>query len=103
MIFARENNFQIAFTSLNGLYSNNLETLLRKLPNQCRSQNMSLLETRWANTKYGKRTFGYTGPKLWNMLPANVQSLKDVERFKKEINTIPFKDNQQIYRHILSL
>ena len=29
---------------------------------------MSLLETRWANTKYGKQTFSYAGPKLWNML-----------------------------------
>ena len=93
----------LVFKCLNGLCSNNLETLLRKLPNQCRSQNMSLLETRWANTKYGKRTFSYAGPKLWNMLPANVQSLKDVERFKKDIKTILFKDTQQIYRHILSL
>ena len=93
----------LVFKCLNGLCSNNLETLLRKLPNQCRSQNMSLLETRWANTKYGKRTFSYAGPKLWNMLPANVQSLKDVERFKKDIKTILFKDTQQIYRQILSL
>ena len=93
----------LVFKCLNGLCSNNLETLLRKLPNQCRSQNLSLLETRWVNTKYGKRTFSYAGPKLWNMLPANVQSLKDVERFKKDIKTILFKDTQQIYRHILSL
>ena len=68
MIFTRENHFQIAFTSLNGLYSNNLETLLKKIPNQCLLQIMSLLETRWANTKYGKQTFSYAGPKLWNML-----------------------------------
>ena len=93
----------LVFKCLNGLCSNNLETLLRKLPNQCRSQNMSLLETKWTNTKYGKRTFSYAGPKLWNMLPANIQSLKDVERFKKDIKTILFKDTQQIYRHILSL
>ena len=74
----------LVFKCLNGLCSDNLETLLRKLPNQCRSQNMSLLETRWANTKYGKRTFSYAGPKLWNMLTASIQSLKDVERFKKD-------------------
>ena len=92
----------LVFKCLNGLCSNNLETLLRKLPNQCRSQNLSLLETRWVNTKYGKRTFSYAGPKLWNMLPANVQSLKDVEKFKKDIKTILFKDSQQIYRHTLS-
>ena len=92
----------LVFKCLNGLCSNNLETLLRKLPNQCRSQNMSLLETRWANTKYGKRTFSYAGPKLWNMLPANIQGLRDVDRFKKNINTILFKDTQQISRHISS-
>ena len=63
---------------------------------------MSLLETRWENTKYGKLTFSYAGPELWNMLPANVQSLTDVERFKKDIKTILFKDSQQIHRHTLS-
>ena len=82
--------------------SNDLEPLLRKLSNQCRSQHISLLETR-TNTKYGKRTFSYAGPKLWDMLEANIQRLKDVKRFKKDIETILFEDTQQIYRHILSL
>ena len=78
----------LVFKCLNFLCSNNLETLLRKLPNHCRSQNLSLLETRWVNAKYGKWTYSYAGPKLRNMLPANIQSLKDVERFKKDIKTI---------------
>ena len=31
-----------------------------------------MLETKAIKTKFGKRTFSYTGPKLWNALPLDI-------------------------------
>ena len=80
-------NTLVVFQCLIGLFSNELETLPMKLPNRCQSQNMSLLETKWTNKKFGKQTFSYAGPKLLNTLPSNTQILKDLTRFNKDIQT----------------
>ena len=42
-----------------------------------------LLETKAVNTKYGKRTFSYTGPKLWNALPLDIREENNIEKFKQ--------------------
>ena len=47
-----------------------------------------LLETKAVNTKYGKRTFSYTGPKLWNALPLDVSEKNNIEKFKQKVKTL---------------
>ena len=49
----------------------------------CRPQDYLLLETNRANTKYGRRTFQYVGPRLWNALPLNVRTEVNIDNFKK--------------------
>ena len=44
-----------------------------------------MLETRGANTKYGKQTFTYTGSKLWNALPLNIKEEENIEKFKQKV------------------
>ena len=34
-----------------------------------RPKDLLLLETKKVNTRYGKRTFDYVGPKFWDALP----------------------------------
>ena len=37
-------------------------------------------------TDYLKRSFGYSGPLLWNSLPENIRAIRSIGQFKKEIN-----------------
>ena len=50
-----------------GKCSNNLK--IKYTENNCRPNDYLLLETKRVNTKYGRHTFDYAGPKLWNALP----------------------------------
>ena len=54
------------------------------------SSNRSLLDTKsFNNTQYGRRTFSYAGPRLWNALPLNIRT--EVENLKSimGISSIP--------------
>ena len=37
-------------------------------------------------TDYLKRSFGYSGPLLWNSLPENIRAIRSIGRLKKKIN-----------------
>ena len=57
-----------------------------------------LLETTKVNTRYGKRTFDYAGPRLWNALPPEVRKEEGIDRYKKKVKTILFADTGKFLR-----
>ena len=58
-----------------------------------------ILETKGFKTKYGRRTFSYAGPKLWNALPPNVRAEDNIETFKKLVKTILFEGTEKFIEH----
>ena len=50
-----------------------------------------MLETRGAKTKYGKQTFTYTGPKLWNALALDIREENNIKKFKQKVKTLIFE------------
>ena len=86
----------LTYKSVYGQSSENL-TLPYKTHN-CRPQDHLLLKTKMVNTKYGKRTFQYAAPRLWNALPVEVRSCDNVEQFKKKIKTILFEGTNELKR-----
>ena len=47
---------------------------------------MKLQETKF-NNKYGKRAFSCVGPKVWNLLPADIREEADTIKFKKNLKS----------------
>ena len=60
-----------------------------------------ILETKGFKTKYGRRTFSYAGPKLWNALPPNVRAEDNIETFKKLVKTNLFEGTEKCIEHAL--
>ena len=60
-----------------------------------------MLETNGARTKYGRRTFEYTAPRLWNVLPLEIRTEGDIVRFKKSVKTLLFKGTEQFKQRVL--
>ena len=56
------------------------------------------LETKKVVTKYGRRTFEYAGPRLWNALPLEVRMEEEIESFKKKVKTMLFRDSEGFKR-----
>ena len=65
------------------------------------NQGRSMLKTRGTNSKYGKRTFTYTGPKLWNALPVNIREECNIEKFRQKVKTLLFKGTAKFLEHVL--
>ena len=84
----------LVFKAVHGLCSKNLE--IRYKSHNCRPQDFLLLETKPVKTKYGKRTFSYAGPKLWNALPLQVRSEDDIETFKRHVKTLLFEGTEEL-------
>ena len=86
----------IVYKSIKGMCSANL-----RLPykgHNCRSDDFLMLETFPVKTKYGKRSYGYAGPRLWNALPVEVRMVETVEEFKRKVKTILFRDTEGFKR-----
>jgi hypothetical protein len=58
----------------------------------CRPDDFLQLESRNAKTKYGKRSFDYAAPRLWNALTKEMRMEEDVDQFKKQVKTLLFVD-----------
>ena len=56
----------------------------------------TILETKAAKTKYGKRTFDYAAPRLWNALPLEVRTEEDIDKFKRQIKTLLFDGTEEL-------
>ena len=62
----------------------------------CRPQDMLMLETKPAVTEYGRRTFDYVAPRLWNALPPEIRSEEDTDSFKKSVKTLLFNGTEEL-------
>ena len=91
--------FKVLLLTYKSVYGRSSENLaLPYKTHNCRPQDHLLLETKMVNTKYGKRTFQYAAPRLWNALPVEVRSCDNVEQFKKKIKTILFEGTNELKR-----
>ena len=80
----------LVFKSIHGLCSDNLMLTYKRY--NCRPDDYLQLEMKVVKTKYGKRTFSYAGPRLWNALPLQIRTIDKVDVFKRQLKTILFKD-----------
>ena len=55
------------------------------------SSSALLLEVRRCKCTLGTRSFGYAGPTLWNDLPLEIRSAKDINCFKSLMKTYFFR------------
>ena len=86
----------LVYKSINGMCSANLRLAYKG--HNCRPEDFLLLETYPVKTKYGKRTFRYAGPRLWNALPLEIRTLNTVQDFKRQVKTILFADTDGFKR-----
>ena len=77
----------LVFKCLHGMCSENLISKLKYKKYNCRPDDHLKLETRKVSTKYGRRTFEYAGPRLWNSLPLHLRTEEDLGRFKGKLKT----------------
>ena len=82
----------IVHKCVRGTCSNNLSITYKNFNG--RPNDFLLLETKPVQTKYGKRTFDFTGPRLWNALPLNTRMEENTQSFKRQIKTILFQDTE---------
>ena len=76
--------------------SENLE--ITYMSYNCRPQDILKLVAYNPKTKYGKRVFDYTGPRLWNVLPLNIRTEMDINKFKSYIKTVLFEGVNEFKR-----
>ena len=67
----------------------------------CSLLEISNLETRelkctYYYTKYGKRAFRYTAPRLWNELPSALKNEESINTFKKGLKTYLFENTKKL-------
>ena len=77
------------FKIVKGLIVANNITLQYKM-NNYRPEDYLQLKLTFPKTKYGKRTFEFVGPRLWNCLPVAVRACDDIISFRKMIKTFLF-------------
>ena len=82
----------IVYKVVTGLCSENLKVTYKFY--NCRPNDFLMLETRSVKTKYGRRTFEYAGPRLWNALPLELRTVESIDIFKKQLKTLLFKDTE---------
>ena len=82
----------IVYKVIHGICSENL--VVRYKQYNCKPNDFLLLETKVVKTKYGRRTFDYAGPRLWNALPVDVRTIECIESFKKKLKSILFVDTE---------
>ena len=79
-----------------GKCSKNLKVSYKR--HNCRPDDFLMLEVKNARTKFGKRTFDYAAPRLWNALSKDMRKEDDVEEFKKNVKTLLFSDTRGFLR-----
>ena len=60
--------------------------------NNCREDDVLKLKLHFFKTKYGKRTFKYNAPRLWNALPIHIRTVGNIDVFKKMVKTMLIQD-----------
>ena len=83
----------LVYKCIIGQCSNNLK--IKYKSHNCRPQDYLILETKSVKTKYGKRTFDYVGPRLWNALPLHIKMAENVDAFKGQVKTLLFEGTEE--------
>ena len=86
----------IVYKCIYGIFSNNLKIEYKAY--NCRPQDYLLLASTKVKTEYGRRTFDYAGPKLWNALPLHIRTEENIISFKKLVKTLLFSDAEGFKR-----
>ena len=86
------------FKCIRGRCSENLISKLKFKKYNCRPDDYLKLETPKVSTKYGRRTFQYAGPRLWNTLPLNLRTEEDIVKFKGQLKTLLFTETERLRR-----
>ena len=60
-------------------------------PRQLRSSSQNLLLVPRSNTVIGARAFSVAGPRIWNSLPENIKSARDILDFNRKLKTHLFR------------
>ena len=58
----------------------------------CRPEDFLKLKTCFRKTPYGRRTFAYNAPRLWNALPLHIRTEESLDAFKRAVKTLLFQD-----------
>lgn len=82
----------ITFKIIIGLTPNYYD-LTYKMYN-CRPNDFLQLKVCFPNTKYGKMSFSYLAPRLWNLVPLEIRLIADVDNFKKKLKTLLFQNGK---------
>ena len=82
--------------SIWGKCSTNLVQLLSYKSYTRSTSDFLLFDTPVALTKYGKRTFSFAAPRLWNVLPYKLRYEEDTVIFKKQLKTLLFTDSDNL-------
>ena len=86
----------LVYKAIHGLCSDNLRITYKQY--NCRPDDLLKLEVKNVKTEYGRRTFDYAGPRLWNALPLEVRLVETIEVFKNKLKTILFTDTEGLKR-----
>ena len=80
----------VVFKSIHGTCSKNIHLNFKS--HNCRPDDFLMLKTSFAKSKYGRRTFRYNAPRLWNALPLHIRTEESLECFKSMVKTLLFRD-----------
>ena len=73
----------LVYKCVHGLAPNMLQSMC-----QIRNQdNLTLRDTYFNRTKYGKRAFIYYSSRLWNKLPVDIRIIENIDTFKKALKS----------------
>ena len=85
----------LVFKCLNDMGPSYLKDLLKPYSPttsyELRSLEASPLDEPDIRLEYGRRAFSYSGPKIWNLLPAELKSDISLNSFKSGLKTMLFK------------
>ena len=86
----------LVFKVIRGMCSKNLQVKMKSFNG--RKSDFLKLDTPNFKTKYGKRTFVFNGPRLWNALSDDMRKEEDIVTFKKELKTLLFDGCNELKR-----
>ena len=81
--------YKIIILVHNSLYLQTFPTPLKSLIKILNRRSMKL-DIPFTNTSFGRRSFAYIGPKMWNSLPLDLRKNELIESFKKLLKTYLF-------------
>ena len=80
-------------------FSSTSPSFLSSLLEITNSETRKIKET-YCNTKYGRRAFRHTAPRLWNELPLVLRTENSTDTFKNKLKTYVFAHTSDILKGI---